>query len=516
MRALISVSDKTGIVEFAKALRALDVDIISTGGTAKVLEAEGVEVIGISDITGFPECLDGRVKTLDPHIHAGLLARRDNKEHMAQIEKLGVTPIDLVVVNLYPFKATILKEGVQLDEAIENIDIGGPTMLRSAAKNYQDVSVIVDPADYEVVLDELKTGKKVKKETNFYLSSKVFEHTSSYDTLIATYMRKQRGATELPEVMTMTFEKVQDMRYGENPHQQAAFYKEVGNTKGMLTDAVQLHGKELSFNNINDTHGALELCKEYTEPTVVACKHANPCGVGSGTDVYEAYMRAYSSDPKSIFGGIIVANREIDSKTALEINKIFIEIVVAPSYSAEALKLLREKKNIRLLQLENIEVKQPDTAYDLKKVSGGLLVQTIDNVLYEGALEVVTDRKPTPEEMEDLKFTWKIVKYAKSNGIAIGKNKQSLGVGPGQVNRIWACNQAIDHCKEALGDGILKGASLASDAFFPFSDCVEAAAAAGITAIIQPGGSMKDQESIDACNKYGIAMVFTGMRHFKH
>ena len=406
MRALISVSDKTGIVEFAKALRALNVDIISTGGTAKVLEAEGVEVIGISDITGFPECLDGRVKTLDPHIHAGLLARRDNKEHMAQIEKLGVTPIDLVVVNLYPFKATILKEGVQLDEAIENIDIGGPTMLRSAAKNYQDVSVIVDPSDYEVVLNELKTGKKVKKEINFYLSSKVFEHTSSYDTLIATYMRKQRGATELPEVMTMTFEKVQDMRYGENPHQQAAFYKEVGNTKGMLTDAVQLHGKELSFNNINDTHGALELCKEYTEPTVVACKHANPCGVGSGTDIFEAYMRAYTSDPKSIFGGIIVANREIDSKTALEINKIFIEIVVAPSYSAEALEILREKKNIRLLQLENIEVKQPDLAYDLKKVSGGLLVQTIDNVLYEGELEVVTNRKPTPEELEDLKFTW--------------------------------------------------------------------------------------------------------------
>ena len=516
MRALISVSDKTGIVEFAKALRALDVDIISTGGTAKVLEAEGVEVIGISDITGFPECLDGRVKTLDPHIHAGLLARRDNKEHMAQIEKLGVTPIDLVVVNLYPFKATILKENVELDEAIENIDIGGPTMLRSAAKNYQDVSVIVDPADYEVVLDELKTQKKVKKETNFYLSSKVFEHTSSYDTLIATYMRKQRGATELPEVMTMTFEKVQDMRYGENPHQQAAFYKEVGNTKGMLTDAVQLHGKELSFNNINDTHGALELCKEYTEPTVVACKHANPCGVGSGADIYEAYMRAYTSDPKSIFGGIIVANREIDSKTAHEINKIFIEIVVAPSFSADALEILREKKNIRLLQLKNIEVKQPDTAYDLKKVSGGLLVQTIDNLLYEGELEVVTDRKPTPEELEDLKFTWKIVKYAKSNGIVIGKNKQSLGVGPGQVNRIWACHQAIDHCKEALGDAILKGASMASDAFFPFPDCVEAAAAAGITAIIQPGGSMKDQESIDTCNKYGIAMVFAGMRHFKH
>jgi phosphoribosylaminoimidazolecarboxamide formyltransferase/IMP cyclohydrolase len=516
MRALISVSDKTGIVEFAKSLRALDIEIISTGGTSKALEDAGVEVIGISDITGFPECLDGRVKTLDPHIHAGILAMRDNPEHMKQIAELGVTPIDIVVVNLYPFKATILKEGVELEDAIENIDIGGPTMLRSAAKNYQDVSVIVDPRDYEVVLEQLRTVGKVDKKTNFYLSSKVFEHTSSYDTLIATYMRGQRGATELPEVITMTFEKVQDMRYGENPHQQAAFYKEVSNTKGMLTDAAQLHGKELSFNNINDTNGALELCKEYTEPTVVACKHANPCGVGSGSDVYEAYMRAYNSDPKSIFGGIIVANREVDEATALEINKIFIEIVVAPSYSEAALEVLKQKKNIRVLKLENIEVKQPDTAYDLKKVSGGLLVQTIDNKLYEGELEVVTEREPSAKELEDLLFTWKIVKYAKSNGIAIGKNKQSLGVGPGQVNRIWACNQAINHCVEALGTDILKGASLASDAFFPFSDCVESAAAAGITAIIQPGGSMKDQDSIDACNKYGIAMVFTGMRHFKH
>lgn len=516
MRALISVSDKTGIVEFAKDLAGLGVEIISTGGTAAKLKDAGLDVIGISEVTGFPECLDGRVKTLDPHIHAGILAMRSNEEHMEQIKKLEVTPIDLVVVNLYPFKATILKEGVEREEAIENIDIGGPTMLRSAAKNYQDVSVIIDPSDYTVVLDELRTNGKVSVDTNFYLSSKVFEHTSSYDTMIADYMRKQRGAKELPETITMTYEKVQDMRYGENPHQKAAFYKEIGNTKGFLTNAVQLHGKALSFNNINDTNGALELSKEFTEPTVVACKHANPCGVGSGGDIYEAYMKAYTSDPKSIFGGIVVANREIDARTAEEINKIFIEIVVAPSYTEEALDILKKKKNIRLLELADIEVKQPETAYDLKKVSGGLLVQTIDGKLFDGELKVVTERQPSEQEMTDMEFAWKIVKYAKSNGIAIGKNTQSLGVGPGQVNRIWACNQAIDHAKEALGANVLKGAALASDAFFPFADCVEAAAEAGITCIVQPGGSMRDQESIDACNKYGIAMVFTGMRHFRH
>lgn len=516
MRALISVSDKTGIVEFAKDLAGLGVEIVSTGGTAAKLKEAGLDVIGISEVTGFPECLDGRVKTLDPHIHAGILAMRSNEEHMKQIADLKVTPIDLVVVNLYPFKATILKEGVEREEAIENIDIGGPTMLRSAAKNYQDVSVIIDPADYGVVLSELRSEGKVSVDTNFYLSSKVFEHTSSYDTMIADYMRKQRGAEELPETITMTYEKVQDMRYGENPHQKAAFYKEIGNTKGFLTNAVQLHGKELSFNNINDTNGALELSKEFTEPTVVACKHANPCGVGSGADIYEAYMKAYTSDPKSIFGGIVVANREVDARTAEEINKIFIEIVVAPSYTKEALEILMKKKNIRVLELKDIEVKQPDTAYDLKKVSGGLLVQTVDSKLFDGELEVVTDRKPTEAELADLEFAWKIVKYAKSNGIAIGKNTQSLGVGPGQVNRIWAANQAIDHAVEALGAEVLQGAALASDAFFPFSDVVESAAAAGIKCIIQPGGSMRDQESIDACNKYGIAMVFTGMRHFRH
>lgn len=522
MRALISVSDKTGIVEFAKSLTDLGVEIISTGGTAKQLTEAGVDVIGISEVTGFPECLDGRVKTLDPHIHAGILAMRSNEEHMAQIKELGVTPIDLVVVNLYPFKQTILKEGVALEDAIENIDIGGPTMLRSAAKNYQDVSVIIDPADYETVLTQIREQGKVSVDTNFYLSSKVFEHTAHYDTLIATYMRKQRGATDLPDVVTMTFEKVQDMRYGENHHQKAAFYKEVGANKGMLSAANQLHGKELSFNNINDTNGALELLKEFDEPAVVACKHANPCGVGAAGNVYDAYMKAYNSDPKSIFGGIVVTNQEVDEATAEEMNKIFLEIVVAPSFSQAALDVLQKKKNIRLLELKDIETKQGDTAYDMKKVGGGLIIQTIDNKLFkedengEMIFKVVTDRQPTEEEVADMKFAWKLVKHAKSNGIAIGKDKQSLGVGPGQVNRIWALEQAIDHAKEALGAEVLKGSAMASDAFFPFNDCVEAAHQAGITAIIQPGGSMKDQDSIDLCNEYGMTMVFTEMRHFKH
>ncbi len=516
MRALISVSDKTGIVEFAKNLHDLGVEIISTGGTAKKLEEVGVPVIGISDITGFPECLDGRVKTLHPNIHAGLLAIRSNENHMKQVKELNVELIDLVVVNLYPFKETILRDGVTREEAIENIDIGGPTMLRSAAKNYQDVSVVVDPVDYQIIIDELKANKKVSIGTNFYLCSKVFEHTSSYDTLIATYMRRERGVKNLPETLTLTFEKVQDMRYGENPHQKAAFYKEVGKAVGFLTEAKQLHGKELSYNNINDTNGALELLKEFSEPTIVACKHANPCGVGTGSNIFKAWTKAYNADPKSIFGGIVVANREIDEGTAAEINKIFIEIVVAPSFTHKALEILKTKKNIRLLELTNIDNGYEDGVYDMKKVGGGILVQEVNNKLLDGELKVVTDRQPTEKELKDLIFAWKTVKHAKSNGIAIAKDETSIGVGPGQVNRIWACEQAIEHANEHLGSEVLKGASLASDAFFPFNDCVEVAAKAGITAIIQPGGSVKDQDSIDACNKYGITMVFTGMRHFKH
>lgn len=511
-RVLISVSDKTGIVEFAAALAEKGVEIISTGGTEKALSAAGIKVINISDITGFPECLDGRVKTLHPKVHAGILAMRSNEEHMKQIKELGVETIDMVVINLYPFKQTILKGHVELEEAIENIDIGGPTMIRAAAKNYQDVTVIVDPTDYEKVLTEMDETGDVSVKTKFRLAYKVFEHTSHYDTLIAKYLRDTLGDIDFPETLSLTYEKVQDMRYGENPHQKAVFYKEVGANRGVLPSAVQFHGKELSYNNINDTNGAIELIKEFDEPTVVAVKHTNPCGVGSAGNIYDAYMRAYESDPVSIFGGIIAANREIDAKTAEEINKIFVEIVVAPSFSVDAVAILAQKKNIRLLKLEGIEEKLPADTLDMKKVAGGLLVQKYNSELFNKEdIKVVTDLKPTNEQMEDLIFAMKVVKHTKSNGIALAKGKQTIGVGPGQTNRIVPTRVAIEYAGERSN-----GAVMASDAFFPFSDCVEAAAAAGIKAIIQPGGSIKDQESIDACNKFGIAMVFTGMRHFKH
>lgn len=515
MKALISVSDKTGIVEFAKRLEKQGVEIVSTGGTYKKLKDEGVQVMEISELTGFPECLDGRVKTLHPIVHAGILARREKEEHRKQLEDLKIDTIDFVVVNLYPFKQTILKEGVSLEECVENIDIGGPTMLRSAAKNYQDVTVITNPEDYEIVLKELEEKGEVSKDTKFRLMQTVFEHTANYDAMIANYMKEQRKDESLPEKLTLTYEKVQEMRYGENPHQKAALYKEVGKCEGSLTTAKQLNGKELSFNNINDTNGALELLKEFEEPTVVACKHGNPCGVGSSSDIYEAWEKAFKADKTSIFGGIVVVNEEVTVKMAEEMKEIFLEVIVAPSFEAEALALLKKKKNVRILELPAIRVKQRENAYDIKKINGGAIVQTIDAKLLD-EYEVVTDTKPTPEQMEDLLFTWKIVKYVKSNGIAIGKAKQSVGIGPGQVNRIWATKQAIEHGEELIEKGIANGAVLASDAFFPFADCVEEAHKAGIKAIIQPGGSIKDQDSIDKCNEYGIAMVFTKMRHFRH
>ena len=513
MRALISVSDKTGIVEFAKELVNLGIEIISTGGTYKKLKDEGIAAIEISELTGFPECLDGRVKTLHPIVHAGLLAMRSNEEHMKTLKELNIETIDFVIVNLYPFKATVLTRA----EAVENIDIGGPTMLRAAAKNYQDVAVVVDPADYQVVLDELKANKEVSLDTKFYLMQKVFEHTANYDTMIMTYLRKERGDDSFPQTLTLTYEKVQEMRYGENSHQKAALYKEIANLKGSLTCAKQLHGKELSYNNINDTNGALELLKEFDEPTVVGCKHGNPCGVGSADDIYDAWRKAYEADKTSIFGGIVVANRTIDERIATDINSMFMEVVVAPSYTEKAIEILCQKKNIRILELPDISVKQPADALDMKKINGGMVVQSIDNQLFnEDELTVVTDRKPTEKEMEDLKFAWKVVKYVKSNGIALAKDKQSIGIGPGQVNRIWATEQSIEHANTQIGEGTCKGAVLASDAFFPFDDCVEAAAKAGITAIIQPGGANRDQDSIDKCNEHGIAMVFTNMRHFRH
>lgn len=516
MKALISVSDKTGIVEFAKELESMGIEIISTGGTYKKLKEEGVKAIEISELTGFPECLDGRVKTLHPKVHAGILAMRSNPNHMKQLEDLNVDTIDFVVVNLYPFKQTILKENVKREEAVENIDIGGPTMLRSAAKNYQDVAVITDPRDYEKVLSELKADGKVSLDTKFYLMNKVFEHTASYDAMICKYLKDERKDESLPEELTLTYEKVQEMRYGENPHQIGALYKEVGKCEGSLTIAEQLNGKELSFNNINDTNGALELLKEFDEPTVVACKHGNPCGVGSDSEsIYKAWQKAFNADKTSIFGGIVVCNREITEEMANEMKEIFLEVVVAPSYEEKALEILKIKPNLRILLLPSITVKQPKGAYDIKKINGGIILQTIDSELLN-EYEVVTDRKPTDKELEDMLFTWKIVKYVKSNGIAIGKDKQSIGIGPGQVNRIWATKQSIEHANELIEEGVTKGAVLASDAFFPFSDCVEAAHEAGITAIIQPGGAMRDQDSIDKCNEYGIAMIFTKMRHFRH
>lgn len=511
MRALISVSDKTGVVEFAEELSRLGVKIISTGGTATRLRDNGVDVIGISDVTGFPECLDGRVKTLHPAVHGGILAMREKPEHMKQLADLEIETIDIVAINLYPFKETILKPSVTLEDAIENIDIGGPTMLRSAAKNHRDVVVVCDPGDYDQVIGELKEKGAVSYETKYRLALKVFQHTAAYDAMISDYLRKQIGA-ELPDHLTLTFEKVQDLRYGENPHQKAYYYKEIKPFDGALVNAVQLHGKELSFNNINDTNGALETLREFDEPAVVAVKHANPCGVGTGYDIYDAYVKAYKADPVSIFGGIIAANRTVDEVTAAEINKIFVEIVIAPDFTEEAIAVLTQKKNIRMLKLENILEKAPDNSIDLKKVSGGVLVQEIDNCLYEEAdVKVVTDRIPTEKEIKDMNFAMKVVKHIKSNGIVLAKDGKTIGVGPGQVNRIWAVENAIRQATEKT-----EGAVLASDAFFPFDDCVTAAAQAGITAIIQPGGSVNDEASIKKANEMGIAMIFTGVRHFKH
>jgi len=507
--ALISVSDKSGIVDFARKLKNLGINLISTGGTERALKQEGIDVINISDVTGFPECLDGRVKTLHPKIHAGILAIRDKEEHMNQLKELNIDTIDMIIVNLYPFKQTILKKNVELEDAIENIDIGGPTMLRAAAKNYKDVVVIVDPKDYDRVLSDIKHMGNVSEETRFYLAYKVFNHTAAYDALISSYLREKAGIAGYTDSITLTFEKVQDLRYGENPHQSAAFYKEPIPVWGSIVSALQLHGKELSFNNINDTNAAIELLKEFEGSSCVAVKHANPCGVGTGKSVFEAYQKAYDCDPVSIFGGIIAINDVVDSTTANEINKIFVEIVIAPGYTEEALNILKSKKNIRILQLENIKEKNLKSM-DIKKVNGGMLIQDADNGEL-GELTVATVRKPSDEEIENLRFAWKVVKHVKSNAIVLARDNNTVGIGPGQVNRIWAAENAIKQAGEKS-----MGSVMASDAFFPFPDVVEAGAKAGVTAIIQPGGSINDKESIDACNKYNIAMIFTGIRHFRH
>jgi len=628
-RALISVYDKTGVAEFATRLSALGVEIISTGGTAAALRAAGVPVTEAQELTGFPECLGGRVKTLHPKIHAGLLAVRSDGGHMAQLRELGIGTIDMLVSNLYPFKDTVGKPGATLGEAIENIDIGGPAMLRSAAKNFKFVTALTDPGDYGAVLDALSRGGAVPAAMNYALARKAFEHTAAYDALIAEYLRRNQyggdaeddscnatidsanaetgvcvvkddsadvatdsgavksvsgdakadsadaatgagaGAAEIsapvlfPQQLTLTYEMAQQMRYGENPHQAAAFYAEPLPARGSLATFKQLHGKELSYNNIGDLDGALSLLQEFVAPAAVAVKHANPCGAAVADSIYEAFMKAYESDKMAIYGGIVALNRIVDLQTAEQIGGLYIEIVAAPGYDGDALKKLTRKKNIRILTVE-----MPGTARArgesngnngngfgngknndcdnygngggiyredagspgnpggvagggpgnfggrlfIKKVGGGLLAQTEDDtVLDMSALQFVTDKKPTEAQLADLRFAMTVVKHTKSNAIVLAKGGATIGVGPGQNSRIMAAKIAI----ETAGDRAVSSVA-ASDAYFPFDDCVAAFAAAGVKAIIHPGGSNNDQLSIDACNRLGIAMVLTGIRHFKH
>lgn len=507
-RALISVSDKTGVTEFAKELVALDYEIISTGGTKTALEEAGVPVIGVEEVTDFPEMLDGRVKTLHPAIHGALLARRDHESHMEALHAHHIETIDVVCVNLYPFQETITRKDVTLEEAIENIDIGGPSMLRSASKNYAAVTVVVDNNDYAAVLEELRTHGATTFATRERLAAKVFRHTAAYDALIAEYLTEQAGET-FPEKITLTYDLKQPLRYGENPHQKAAFYAEPIAKYDAISTAEQLHGKELSYNNIKDADAALKIAAEFEEPVAVAVKHMNPCGVGVGDTIETAFLRAYEADRTSIFGGIIALNREVDQQTAKHLSEIFLEIVLAPSFSAEALDILTKKKNIRLLVLPFTKTKP-----NLEKTSviGGLLVQDGDTQVEDIATyEVVTKEQPTEEEWKALLTQWKIVKHVKSNAIVVGNDKQTLGIGAGQMNRIGSAVIALEQAGEKS-----HGAVLASDAFFPMNDTVEAAAKAGIKAIIQPGGSIKDKESIEMADQYGVAMVVTHVRHFKH
>ncbi|MGG3843538.1 bifunctional phosphoribosylaminoimidazolecarboxamide formyltransferase/IMP cyclohydrolase [Anoxybacillus kestanbolensis] len=508
-RAIISVSNKKGIVTFAKQLAGLGVEIISTGGTKRVLAEHGIPVTSISDVTNFPEILDGRVKTLHPNIHGGLLAVRDDETHKQQLQEHGITPIDFVVVNLYPFQETIAKPSVTLMEAIEQIDIGGPTMLRAAAKNHAYVTAVVDPADYDVVIEQLKQYGEVLFETRRALAAKVFRHTAAYDAMIAQYLTNVIGET-YPETMTMTFVKKQSLRYGENPHQTAAFYEKPFSSSFSIAAAKQLHGKELSYNNINDANAALQIVAEFTEPAAVAVKHMNPCGVGVGETIAEAFQKAYEADPTSIFGGIVALNREVDEQTAAKLNDIFLEIVIAPSFTEQALAMLTKKKNIRLLTVD-FQTERKREPF-IVSVRGGLLVQDEDIYTIDDAnIQVVTERQPTEEEWANLTFAWRVVKHVKSNAIVLAKDGMTIGVGAGQMNRVGAAKIAIEQAGEKAN-----GAVLASDAFFPMSDTVEVAAQAGVTAIIQPGGSIRDEDSIQKANEYGMAMVFTGVRHFKH
>ncbi|TAA71793.1 bifunctional phosphoribosylaminoimidazolecarboxamide formyltransferase/IMP cyclohydrolase [Planococcus salinarum] len=509
-RALLSVSDKSGILEFAQELAKLDYEILSTGGTKRFLEENGVAITAVDEITKFPEILGGRVKTLHPLVHGGLLAKHDDAEHQREMAENGISPIDIVCVNLYPFRETISKPDVTADDAIENIDIGGPTMLRSAAKNHAYVTVIVDAEDYTQVVTELRGEQgATSSETRRRLAAKVFRHTAAYDSYISNYLTELTGE-EFPAQLTLTYELQQPLRYGENPHQKAAFYRSPLGSDFSIASAEQLHGKEMSYNNIQDANAALQIIKEFKNPAAVAVKHMNPCGVGTGETIADAFNKAYEADATSIFGGIVALNREVDAATAEKLAKIFLEIIIAPAFSQEALNILTQKKNIRLLRIPFDQVKQEK--WNTVTVEGGLLVQQPDTLGFKDAdLQIATDRKPTAQEMEAMKLGWSVVKHVKSNAIVVCDPAMTLGIGAGQMNRVGSAKIALEQAGARAA-----GAIMASDAFFPMSDTVEAAARAGIKAIVQPGGSKRDQESIEKADEYGIAMVFTGIRHFKH
>ena len=523
MKALISVSDKTGIVELAQALHALNVQLLSTGGTAKLLAEHGLPVTEVAELTQFPEMLDGRVKTLHPKVHGGLLARRDLPEHMAALKAHGIETIDLLVVNLYPFEATVAKPGCTLDDAIENIDIGGPAMVRSAAKNWKDVSVLTDAAQYPGVIAELKAAGKVSDATRFALSVAAFNRISQYDGAISNYLSSIAfdaaaavpTRSEFPAQTNSQFIKLQDLRYGENPHQTAAFYRDVTPAAGSLVTAQQLQGKELSYNNIADADAAWECVKSFNESACVIVKHANPCGVAVGKDALESYSKAFQTDPTSAFGGIIAFNRPVDKAAAEAVSKQFVEVLMAPSYSAEALAIFKAKANVRVLQIALPEGNAGRNTQEIKRIGSGLLIQSADNhELSLSDLKVVTTVQPTPQQLQDLLFAWKVAKYVKSNAIVFCANGMTMGVGAGQMSRLDSAR--IASIKAGHANLSLQGTAVASDAFFPFRDGLDVVVDAGATCVIQPGGSMRDQEVIDAANERGVAMVFSGVRHFRH
>lgn len=508
-RALVSVSDKTGLVPFVEGLVSLGWEIVATGGTQKLLEDSGVKTVGISEVTGFPEILDGRVKTLHPKVHGGLLARRDIPSHMQTLSEQGITPIDLVCVNLYPFRQTIAKEGVTMEDAIENIDIGGPSMLRSSAKNWKDVTVVCDPADYETVLSELRASGSTSASTRLKLSAKAYTHTAEYDICIARYMREQAGLTEK---LFLEYELKQSLRYGENPHQSAKFYAGAEKCSYALPFAEQIQGKELSYNNIQDANAALCVLRDFSEPFCVALKHMNPCGAATGATIEEAWQAAYEADKVSIYGGIVAVNRELTAEVAAGMKPIFLEIVIAPSFSPEALEILSSKKNLRVLKVDMT----PDTNPQMQYISvcGGMLAQQLDTCTESLSPQMcVTKAKPTEAQMRDLDFGWRIVKHIKSNAIAVVRDGHTIGVGAGQTNRVGSAEIALKQAREA---GYTDGLVLASDGFLPFDDTVSLAAQYGVSAIVQPGGSIRDNDAVTKADECGITMLMTGVRHFKH